>query len=141
MTGIQMALLGIGQGDTVDVQGGFSSVNVVDPDDATAGYRITSAGIEQDTGASGTYSGTHEVVDPVSNLANYEVRMTVNSGSFDSGTVGSWLSLGTTRTWSISQTDIGSKSANGTIEIRRIGTTTVLDSDTVALTAEVTDLS
>jgi hypothetical protein len=34
-------------------------------------------------------------------VSNYQVRVTVTSGSLTSGTTGSWLSCSTTRTWSL----------------------------------------
>ena len=65
----------------------------------------------------------------------------MTTGSLSSGTSGSWLSLGTTRDWTVS-TNTGSapyyKECIFTVEIRKIGTTTVLDSATITLQAEST---
>lgn len=67
--------------------------------------------------------------------ANYEVRCTVNSGSLSSGTTGSWLSLGTSRSWVVAvSSGGGSATANVTIEIRRASGAT-LDSATISISA------
>lgn len=49
--------------------------------------------------------------------ANYWVRATVTSGSFSSGIAGTWLNLGTSRSWSRSQNSIGSSTVQFTIDI------------------------
>lgn len=61
--------------------------------------------------------------------SSYECRATLNSGTLDAGTTGSWLALTTNRGWECHT----GHTANLTIEIR-IGTT-VLDSATVVLDA------
>lgn len=128
-------------GDVVQLFGATENAFSFNPTPANAGYRIPTDGIEESgTGNPISYSdvlGAEEVVKPVSNLSDYEVRMTVNSGTFSSGTTGTWQSLGTQRTWTKTQSSVGSSSVNGTIEIRKIGTTDVLASATVDLTAEV----
>jgi len=58
----------------------------------------------------------------------YEVRATLNSGSLNSGTTGSWLALTSTRTWTCSST----LEANLTVEIRD-GAGDVQDSGTVII--------
>ena len=49
---------------------------------------------------------------------DYEVRITVNSGSFSTGTVGSWLALSSNRTWTNTFNSIGTETIDFTIEIR-----------------------
>lgn len=68
--------------------------------------------------------------------SNYEVRVTVNSGALSTGTSGSWLSLGTTRSWSVTQSGAGSSSAEILVEIRRASGAT-LASKTITLSASV----
>lgn len=70
--------------------------------------------------------------------SDYEVFATLNSGTLDSGTTGSWLGLGTTRSWGVTRSSLGTKSAQIGLEIRRVGTVNVLGSCTVDLSAEVT---
>jgi len=68
--------------------------------------------------------------------ANYEVRVTVNSGSLTSGTTGSWLSLGSTRSWTAYVlSGGGTVSANITVEIRRAGVGSALASATLTISA------
>lgn len=69
--------------------------------------------------------------------ANYEARMTVNSGSVNFGTTGSWLSLGTTRSWgSASTAPLTSLTANVTLEIRLASSGSVLASSTFTLSSQ-----
>jgi hypothetical protein len=68
--------------------------------------------------------------------ANYEVFVTVNSGSLSGGTTGSWLSLGTTRTWTAAvSSGGGTVGANITVEIRRATGGAALASSTFNLSA------
>lgn len=83
----------------------------------------------------GTYSGTGNIegfsgnwITPTSAAGSaYDIRMTVNSGSTPTGSApGIWLSLGTTRTWTISQSGIGTNASNVTVEIRNASTLATL---------------
>ena len=57
----------------------------------------------------------------------YEIRLTVNSGTTPSGSAPNiWLSLGTARSWNITQSGDGTTACNVTIEIRRASTGAVL---------------
>jgi hypothetical protein len=91
-------------------------------------------------------SGTNNVVDqdpwitPQTNMANFEVRATLNSGALTSGTVGAWQSLSTTRQWVTTRniaSGSGSSTANLTIEIRRASDAVVVDTATISLQALV----
>lgn len=64
--------------------------------------------------------------------SDYEIRMTVVTGGFNVGAAtGSWLSLGTDRTWGQSRSTSGTASGTGTLEIRRVSDGTVLASTAV----------
>jgi hypothetical protein len=85
----------------------------------------------------GTYTGSGNVqgfsgnwITPTSAAGNsYEIRMTVNSGSTPTGSAtASWLALGTTRTWDLSQSGVGATTGNVTVEIRNASTLAVLSS-------------
>lgn len=76
-------------------------------------------------------------VSPTSAASNYEVFATLSSGSLTTGTTGSWLSLGTDRNWTCRQVGAGVTQASLSMQVRSIGTTTVLDTWTVNLSAEV----
>lgn len=82
--------------------------------------------------------GTSDVGDWITPKAaagsSYEVRVTVNSGSLSSGTSGSWLSLGLTRTWSVAVSGGGEASANITIEIRKASSGVIPPGGTATIT-------
>jgi len=105
---------------------------VVSPSTATATYQLTNAGVE-----SATLAGTNTWL-PAGSAANYDCRLTMTTGSVTGSATGTWLNLGTTRSWSLTQSVIGSASASGTIEIRDASTLTVLGTATVSFYAEVT---
>lgn len=106
------------------------------PTNSTQTYRLNSNGKVYDV-KNGTASLIEDWVTPNSAASNYECFVTVTSGTLSSGTSGSWLSLGTTRDWSVTQTAIGVKTCVFTVDIRKISTTTVLDSATITIEAEV----
>lgn len=68
---------------------------------------------------------------------SYEVRLDLSSGSLDSGSSGAWLSLSTARAFSITQSSVGSKSASGTLRIRRADTAVEQDTAPLSLSATV----
>lgn len=85
--------------------------------------------------------GLHDVGDWIIPKAaaggNYECRLTVNSGSVDIGSTGSWLSLSSNRAWSQSQVGVGESTANVTLEVRQASSGVVLDSQTFDFFATV----
>jgi len=58
----------------------------------------------------------------------YEIRVTATSGTFTSGTVGSWLALSSVRTWTVSSNTL--KTVTFTIEIRVASTSEVVATTT-----------
>ena len=78
-------------------------------------------------------------VTPTSAASNYEALVTVISGSLTGGTTGSYVALSSTRSWYIQSTSTGTTTCVFTVQIRRVGTVTVLDTATITLNAEVTD--
>jgi hypothetical protein len=74
-------------------------------------------------------------VVPNAHAGSYECLATMISGVLNSGVVGSWQVLSTTRSWTLgtsSQTG-GSKQAKFTLQIRKIGTGTILKTATITL--------
>lgn len=114
----------------------FSTVRI--GADTTAHYELQSDGDVERSGA--THGSTTDAGDWVSPKtaagANYECRVTVNSGTLTSGTEDTWLALSSTRTWSVTTSGAGTNNVNMTVEIRHAGTTAVLDSATIDMTAE-----
>jgi hypothetical protein len=105
---------------------------------ATAFYRLESDGdvVRSQLGAAGD-SDIGDWIEPRSAAGGtYETKVTVNTGSLDAGTSGSWLALSSSREWSITQGSLGSKNVNFTVEIRQVGSSTTLKSATIDLTAE-----
>lgn len=96
------------------------------PDTASAEVTFTNTGTYTGTGNIQGFSG--DWIDPTSAAGSaYEIRMTINSGSTPTGSAtGIWLGLGATRTWTISQSGVGTTTSNVTIEIRKASTGIVL---------------
>jgi len=104
---------------------------------ATAGYRLTSGGLAQSL-VNTTYTTLETWCTPTSEAGNYEVFATLVSGSTPSGTIGSWVALSTTREWALSSNIGLSKVCQLSLQIRKIGTTTVLATATIDLDADAT---
>lgn len=102
-----------------------SSIGIASSETAT--FSINSDG----TYTGGTWNSSSSVG------SSYEVQATVTSGSLTSGTTGSWLSLSSNRSWSLTDPSQNNAKATATftLQIRQAGTTTVLDSATISLTA------
>jgi hypothetical protein len=109
----------------------------LDPNDAICYYRINSNGNVYGTSVGIPFDLLEQWATPTSIASQYEVYATLNTGSLSGGTTGSWLSLGTTQDWWVERTSIGSKVANMTMEVRKIGTSTVLDTWTIEIEALV----
>lgn len=123
------ALITISNQSITDATGGSRS--------ATAGYRLTSGGNAQSQ-INLTFTTLEQWCTPTSQASNYEVLVTVTSGSLSTGTAGSWLALSSTQTWTRTATIGTANTCVFTVEIRRVGTSTVLDSATITLEADAT---
>lgn len=98
---------------------------------APASFSLTNAGLVTSTGNS-----NETWITPQTGMADYQARATLIFGALTSGTAGSWLSLGTTRTWSISTSAPGDLvEAQLLIEIRRVSDGAILASADVYLSA------
>jgi hypothetical protein len=141
MSGIQMALMGAGGSAPVTISITDQNISDIDATAAYAYYFLTAGGLVQSsTQAGGSSPATLETwCTPTSAAANYEVLINVTSGAFSGGSgSGSWLALSSTRSWYVDNTVSGTfNECIFTVEIREIGTTTVLDSATIILFAEV----
>ena len=137
MSGGQQALLGGGSG------GETATITLVDDTyinereglTAQSWFDLNADGTAE---GRGTFPYTYRDGDIA---ANYEVLVTETVGAMTSGPVGAWTNLGTDREWVVTRTGAtgpGSTSCTATFQIRKVGTTTVLDSATITLTATVT---
>ena len=114
-----------------------TNISAFDTAPAIAEYNLRSDGV-----VSKFVNGLETVIGnwivPNTTASSYEVRATIVSGSLSSGTTGSYLSLGTTRSWAVSANSPGTNQAcTLTIEIRLTsGPGPVVATATVNLYAE-----
>jgi hypothetical protein len=96
-------------------------------------------------GGSDNYSSSANVFAPTGtwlyqgSFSNYEVRLTLQSGSIGSGTLGSWLSLSSSNSWTNTADRGASPNARQTgtvlLEIRTASTQVVVASSQLTLDA------
>jgi len=117
-SGLASAVVSFTAGNVEDLE--------IDPGFSTATVTFANDGSYSGTGNVSGFSGNW--ISPLTAAGNdYEIRMTVNSGSTPGGaTTGSWLALGTTRIWTFSQVVVGFTTANVTVEIRKASSGVVL---------------
>lgn len=134
MSGIQMALLGAaGVADVVN----FVDASVISSNTAvsTAGYRVNTDGFDYQ-GVQGVFTVLSQWVTPASAGGDYEVFAT-RSGDAGGGTTGSWVATSTNPTWTLTSATIGTpKFSTLAMQVRKVGSGTVLDTWTVNLEAE-----
>lgn len=102
---------------------------------ATAAYRVDTNGSDYQ-GDNGVYTVISQWVTPAAQGGNYEVYATLVSGTLTFGTTGSWVATSSSPIWYKTRIPSGVDSANLSMQVRRVGTTTVLDTWTVSLTAQ-----
>lgn len=138
MSGIHMALLGSVASDPLIV---LNNQTIVDATagarNATAGYRLTSGGQAQSQ-INTTFTTLEQWCTPTAEAVNYEVLVTVTSGSLSTGTSGSYVALSSTQTWTRTATVGNINTCVFTAQIRRVGTGTVLATATITLEADAT---
>lgn len=109
-----------------------ASGGVVLPGTGVAGYELRSDG-----GAyllnQATYVRVTDEWKGSGSAADYEVRATIVSGTLTTGTVGSWVSLSTTRGWDRENSTSLASTTVLTIEIRRASDSVVLTTATITL--------
>ena len=113
------------------------SIQVTNPSTrATAGYRLNSSGIAESL--SNLAYTTLETWLLSGAASDYEVRVTLSSGTLSSGTTGTWQNLGTSRSWTVVDTTFDGiiSEADIVVEIRDATTLMILDSATINLQAE-----
>lgn len=103
---------------------------------ATASYRINNDGFVY-YGANGTFTSQYQWITPTSAANDYEVYATLTSGGgFTAGTFGAWVAVSGDPTWTMTQAVIGTNISDVTYQVRKVGTTTVLDTWTAQFEAE-----
>lgn len=111
-----------------DITGGGASAN--------AEYRLGADGIAYTRTGTGAYTSIGNWCTPSSLASGFEVYATPTTGTPSSGTTGSWLALSATQTWAASASIGSNKFCILTVDIRRTGSSTVLDSATISLEAD-----
>jgi hypothetical protein len=132
-------LLAGGQVGVVTLSGEAVADSQPAPGTAAAGITIDADGKVYATTSVGTsqIDTSADWVRPLTAAsAAFEVRATLNSGTLAAGTVDTWLTLGSDRTWSVQALVLGSQSANLTLAIRYAGGP-IRASSTYTLSAEV----
>lgn len=109
---------------------------------AQAGYQIcgtTSGGITIGNvynNVNGSYSKYEQWITPTSAASNYEVYATYSGNAPSGSGTSSWISCSSNPNWYITTTGNDIKSCTLSLQVRKLSTTTVLDTWTVYLTAE-----
>lgn len=107
------------------------TVNSLGPSPKTAKYELTNTGI-----ANG-YNSPRFIENWLSSgfTSDYQVRVTDVGGGLTGGSgTGTWLNLGTTRFWEITESASGASISNEIlVEIRDVATSTIQDSATITL--------
>lgn len=113
---------------------------ILGPGTANAQFQLKSNGKVAKTNVNNTVVEDGSWIRPNASASLYECFATLNSGTLNSGTTGSWLALTSTRTWvkSKSSPPSGSSTCELTIQIRKVGSA-VTESTTVTLIATVED--
>lgn len=105
---------------------------------ATASFDLQADGDIDATQTNNTIADRDDWIAPKVNMALYEVRATLQTGGpMTTGTMGSYLSLGTNRVWTLVQVGVGSIGSTVLFEFRLIGSTFVLYSKVVTFLATV----
>lgn len=108
------------------------------PSDSTCFYQIRTDGYVYGTNLGIPFDQLEQWISPTSAATGYEVYATLTSGSLSGGTVNTWLPITVTREWYVQETgNVGTETAALDFQVRKIGTTTVLDTWTITLEATV----
>ena len=117
------------------------TISDLDASAAYAYYFLTGGGqVEQSIQAAGINpTNLEQWCTPTNQSSNYEVLVTVTVGVLSGGSAtGTWVDLSNTRNWYVEEFTSGNNNdCTFTVQIRRIGTVTVLDTATINLSAGV----
>lgn len=113
----------------------LASAETINPSNPTAQFQLENDGDINATNTTNSVVDRGDWISPKQQMSQFECRFHVTSGSLGSGTVDTWLNLGTTRTWTVGRTSDGTTTVVGTLEIGYAGLNTALKSCTVTLQA------
>jgi len=124
-------------GDVVFLPGTDSANSFLLSGTAIAKYELLSNGHRAETLTNNVVVDQGNWVLPNSRALNYECFATLNSGALTSGTTGAWLALSADRIWTLSKSGPGGVTAQITVQIRLVGSATILATSIVTLDAEI----
>lgn len=124
--------------DTVDISDVSPSSAVEGTPPATAIYQLRNDATVWMTDGDNTLVEISTWINNVANVGNYEVMVTVNSGTTPSGTIGAWQSLSSARTWTLARGTTGTSICSLNVQIRRSADSTVVDTATISMSASYT---
>jgi hypothetical protein len=101
------------------------------PSDATAVVSFTSAGAAAATGVA-TPDWTWLLTG---SAGDYEIFVTGTGDTPTGSALDTWLALSSNRTWTLTETAVGTKSFSGTYKLRRASDSVETDAKTFAITA------
>lgn len=138
---IMLTLLGQPGGGQVVLSARTDSEFVISPSTATAGFNFRSTGVLGRI-AQSNINGEWWNQSPQTGIGSlYDVRA-LSSGKVGTWDVSAaadntWIQIGSTRTWSITQSGIGTRTTSATFEVGPTGAATADDSATLTASAEV----
>jgi len=141
MSGAVLTLMGAaggGGGSAVTITLSAQTIYGLNTGTASAAYQLNSNGTANESINGGAYSLLENWCVPSAQAVNYECYATPVIGTVDgaSAATGTWLALSTTRFWRATQSSPGGKIVVINVGIRRVGTTTILASADIELSAE-----
>lgn len=141
MSGAVLTLMGAaggGGGSAVTITLSAQTISSLDNAPVSAAYQLNSNGTANQSINGGPYSFLENWCVPSAQAVNYECYATPVIGTVDGGSAatGTWLALSSSRFWSASQLSPGGNLVVINVGIRRVGTTTILASADIELSAE-----
>lgn len=122
------------QGDAIDVGDRLAISSAIGAGNAVAVFRLQSDGFTAQTNGSNTVDVGSAWITPQSGMSGYECQATILTGA-PSGTFGSRLNLGTTRSWTFSHGALGTATASMTLDIYRVSDGAHMHSCTISFEA------
>lgn len=122
------------------ITGGSFSDTIATPFNPSVSYNVLNTGSETWSSSASGGGSIGNWITPTSLAGSgYDVRATVVSGTTPTGSAtGSWLSLGSSQSWTLGTASVTTVTCQLTIEIRSASSLAVLASGTVTLTATKT---
>lgn len=137
-SGVDVSNLWAAKGTAVYAEISDQNITEVEAGSTSSGYRLRADGVAERFSTDATTPIPGEWIVAGSG-DDYECMATIVSGSALAGgssATGTWLSMGSTRQWSIVQNIVGIKTTTLLVEIRRIGAGSSMTSATITLSAE-----